>query len=149
MDGGEMGRLVSTQCPRLEELNLIAVDLMTARSDVSLSSGSLRWLRFTSSYNIRRLNVAAPELRFMCMSCAAEAGITAPKLDEAEHTYDMDRYEYAQLGRHLRRLQINLTASTMAGFIRRFDTVSELNLHLAISWVSPLKLTKSSQSVII
>lgn len=131
MDGGELGRLVSSpQCPRLEELYLINVALVAAAaSDVAISSASLRRLRF-GVRDTRRLDVDAPELRFLSVSNAGEARVTAGKVEEVAHTSDMDRYEYTQLGRHLRRLEIDLT-SPMAAFLGRLDTVGELSLHLA------------------
>ncbi|EEE66506.1 hypothetical protein OsJ_22965 [Oryza sativa Japonica Group] len=131
VDGGELGRLVSSpQCPRLEELYLINVALVAAAaSDVAISSASLRRLRF-GVCDTRRLDVDAPELRFLSVSNAGEARVTAGKVEEVAHTGDMDRYEYTQLGRHLRRLEIDLT-SPMAAFLGRLDTVGELSLHLA------------------
>lgn len=129
VDGGELGCLVSSpQCPRLEELYLINVALVAA-SDVAISSTPLRRLRF-GVRDTRRLDVDAPELRFLSVSNAGEACVTAGKVEEVAHTGDMDRYEYTQLGRHLRRLDIDLT-STMAAFLGRLDTVGELSLHLA------------------
>ncbi|KAF0908330.1 hypothetical protein E2562_024744 [Oryza meyeriana var. granulata] len=89
---GVARKIILRLCPRLEELYLIDMTLVAA-SDVTVYSASLRRLYF-GIRDTRRLDVAAPELRFLCVSHAVEAYITAAKVEEVVHTDDMDRYEY-------------------------------------------------------
>lgn len=138
MESRELEVLVSTQCPRLKELSIYVLTLVTD-SDVSIRSDSLRHLKLHDVQNSRRLEVCAPRLETLCVADVDEAYIAAPKLAEVvwnDDNYDPDLHQFVDAGRHLRRLEISLSSNIqMERLMRRFDTVHELSLDLSIPQV--------------
>jgi hypothetical protein len=125
MDARALEVLVSSQCPRLQNLSLLFFKLVND-SDVSISSASLRCLRFYGR-NTRRLNVAAPNLQELRVSLLAEVHVAAPNLAELA-SKNIGQFVFAEAVRNLRRLAA-ADWSAMAPVMRLFDTVDELRLH--------------------
>uniref|UniRef100_A0A0A9GGY5 F-box domain-containing protein n=1 Tax=Arundo donax TaxID=35708 RepID=A0A0A9GGY5_ARUDO len=133
MDGREMGRVVSSRCPRLRKL-VIVVQLVAA-CDVSICSESIKSLHYyagAESGSTRKLEVVAPRLTKISVSLATEAYIVAPKLEKViwhDDPYYPSRHQFAVAGRHIQRLWITQSAVLL---MRLFDTVNELRLDLSI-----------------
>ncbi|KAK1694272.1 hypothetical protein QYE76_010969 [Lolium multiflorum] len=125
MDARALEVLVSSQCPRLQNLSLLFFRLVND-SDVSISSASLRRLRFYG-LNTRHLNVAAPNLQELRVSLLGEVHVAAPNLAELASD-NIGHFVFAEAVRNLRRLEA-ADWSAMAPLMRRFDTVDELRLH--------------------
>ncbi|KAK1694271.1 hypothetical protein QYE76_010968 [Lolium multiflorum] len=122
---GVFAALVYSQCPRLQNLSLLFFRLVND-SDVSISSASLRRLRFYG-LNTRHLNVAAPNLQVLRVSLLGEVHVAAPNLAELASD-NIGHFVFAEAVRNLRRLEA-ADWSAMAPLMRRFDTVDELRLH--------------------
>ncbi|KAL6854363.1 hypothetical protein ACP4OV_019266 [Aristida adscensionis] len=121
MDGRELGRLVSSQCPRLRSLTIL-VEL------VALCDEKIAGLVKTG-----KLEVAAPILEEISVFVATkQAYIDAPKLEKAvwrNDAYDPLRHQFAVARRHIRSLWINQSSALL---MRRFDTVEDLRLEISI-----------------
>ncbi|CAN6360707.1 unnamed protein product [Urochloa humidicola] len=129
MNGRELGRLVSTQCPRLRKLVILVK--LAGDCDVSIRSESLVSLFYYASKS--RLEVTTPSLEKISVSEAAEAYIDAPKLkkvDWRDDAYDPSCHQLVVGNHHLQRLWIKDTSMLR---MRMFDTVKELRLDLSIS----------------
>nr|CAB3465723.1 unnamed protein product [Digitaria exilis] len=133
MNGSELGRLVSSQCPRLRKLHVLvklAVDF-----DVSIRSKSL--VSFFYYAGPGKLEVFTPFLEKISVCQATEAYIVAPNLKKVnwhDNAYDPSCHRFAVLSRHLQRLWINETSLRL---MKPFDTVNELWLVLSIPEVCP------------
>ncbi|TVU51654.1 hypothetical protein EJB05_03094, partial [Eragrostis curvula] len=129
MDGRELGRLVSLQCPCLRKLSVIGP--LVAACEVSISSESLKSIKYHCSYT-RKLELTTPRLTKISASLAKEAYVVAPKLEKIswDDTYDPSRHQFVVTGRHLRRLSTSASRSPL--LIRRFDTIDELRLYVSI-----------------
>ncbi|KAK1692821.1 hypothetical protein QYE76_009518 [Lolium multiflorum] len=125
MDARALEVLVSSQCPRLQNLSLLFFRLVND-SDVSISSASLRRLRFYDR-ETRRVNVAAPNLQELRVSLLGEVHVAAPNLAELA-SYNIGQFVFAEAVRNLRLLEA-ADWSAMATLMRQFDTVDELRLH--------------------
>ncbi|CAL4899749.1 unnamed protein product [Urochloa decumbens] len=139
MDGGELGRIVSSaQCPRLRKLWLSIIELVAA-CDVTICSGSLEYLYYSASETIK-LEVTAPMLLEILVSDPKEAYIVAPKLEKVDwkgKCYDPGRHKFAVAPRHLRSLKIMYstyfsTLISSTGLRQRFDAANELMVSLAL-----------------
>nr|XP_051178573.1 putative FBD-associated F-box protein At5g50270 isoform X1 [Lolium perenne] len=122
--GRELEVLVSSQCPRLRNLDLV-VNLLAA-SDIAVRSSTLRRLKFYV-LDTRRLHIAAPMLEVLDVSQVADAHIAAPNLVEV--LLSSTNVFFADTGRHLRRLAIMLCSAT-APLMRRLDSVNYLQLQI-------------------
>ncbi|CAL4899747.1 unnamed protein product [Urochloa decumbens] len=137
MDGGELGRVVSTQCPRLRNLRIRCIRLV-GNQDVSIRSESLECLEFPAAHR-GQLEVTAPMLLEISVARVARAYIAAPKLEKVEWTgrYDPGSHEFDVAPRHLRSLSIMYSTwismlISSAWLVHRFDTVGELSVSLGI-----------------
>jgi hypothetical protein len=126
MDGQELGVILSSHCPRLQNLSLF-VKLVDA-CDISVRSASLRNLRFCA-LDTRRLHIAAPMLETLYVSAAADAHIAAPNLAEVVLRDILAQVVIADVGRHLRLLDVTRW-SLLGSLMRRFDSVNDLRLPL-------------------
>ncbi|CAN6293368.1 unnamed protein product [Urochloa humidicola] len=138
MDGGELGRVVSSsQCPLLRKLHLYCT--LVATYDVTICSGSLECLHYSASQT-GKLEVTAPMLREIRVGEPKEAYTVAPKLEMVEWasgSYDPGRHQFAVAPHHLVLLPIMYstyfsTVISSAGLMQRFDTVNELMVSLAL-----------------
>jgi hypothetical protein len=140
MDGGELGRVVSSaQCPCLRKLRVSVLEFEPTR-DISISSESLECLYYRGRTG--KLDVNAPMLKDIDVSCAAEACIAAPKLENVKWLvpYDPRCHQFAVAGRHLRSLSIMHSTCyaipvSSTRLMERFDTVSELTVYLSLGKV--------------
>ncbi|CAN6333697.1 unnamed protein product [Urochloa humidicola] len=137
MDGGELGSVVSMQCPRLRNLRISCIRLV-GNQDVSIRSESLECLEFPTAHE-GQLEVTAPMLLEISIAHVAGAYITAPKLEKVEWRgrYDPGNHELDGAPRHLRSLSIKYSTwismlISSAWLVHRFDTVGELSVSLAI-----------------
>ena len=131
LDGRALEVLVSSQCPRLEKLTLLYVRLVK-ESDVSISSASLRRLTFYV-WHTRCLNVAAPNLRELDASLAADVRVAAPSLTELVLGCTIGKFFFADPAvRHLRRLELTHSWTVMAPLMRWLDMVDELRLYTPV-----------------
>lgn len=152
MDGGELGRVVSSvQCPCLRKLRVFVLKLEPTR-DISIRSESLEFLYYSTG-ETGKLEVHAPMLKDIDVSSAAEARIVAPKLENVKwlERYDPRRHQFAVAGRHLKSLSIMhwtfysiLISSTR--LMERFDTVGELTVSLSLEKVRLFVYIFSQQS---
>ncbi|CAL5086256.1 unnamed protein product [Urochloa decumbens] len=130
--GGDLGRVISTQCPLLVALELSMLDV---DGDVSIRSDTLERLALRVVGVQNRLDVAAPSLEFLQVHGGdyAEARIAAPMLTEVEWDdgYDPARHRFIGTGRRLDRLAVTQW-SRMPPLLERFDAADELSLHLCI-----------------
>jgi hypothetical protein len=141
MDGGELGRVVSSaQCPCLRKLRVSVLEFEPTR-DISISSESLERLSY-SAKETGKLDVNAPMLKDIDVSSAAEACIAAPKLENVKWLvpYDPRCHQFAVAGRHLRSLSIMHSTCyaipvSSTRLMERFDTVSELTVYLSLGKV--------------
>jgi hypothetical protein len=126
MDGPELGVIVSSHCPRLQNLTLDVV--LVADSDISVRSASLRCLRFCV-LNTRRLDITAPMLEILGASNVDDARIAAPDLVEVDLSNILGQVVVADAGRHLRLLDVTWCSTMVASsLMRRFDSVINLRL---------------------
>jgi len=133
MNGGELGRLVSSRCPCLRKLFVLVT--LADDCDVSIRSESLVSLFYYA--NTGKLEIHAPFLEKISVSLVAEAYIVAPNLKKVawrDDPYDPSRHQLAVVNRHLQQLWIKQTSMLR---MRLFDTVNELRLDLSISQVCP------------
>ncbi|CAO1941670.1 unnamed protein product [Urochloa humidicola] len=137
---GDVGHLVSTQCPRLRELEMC--DVATANAGLSITSASLERLvlrRVNLGMN-GRIDVAAPGLYYLALdSCgdrSAPATITTTMLAELiwNHAYNPSHHNLKGVDRQIYRLVATYGSNNVALFTR-FDAVDELCLRLSM----PLK----------
>ncbi|XP_039772476.1 F-box/LRR-repeat protein 13-like isoform X2 [Panicum virgatum] len=129
MNGGELGRLVSSRCPCLRKLFVLVT--LADDCDVSIRSESLVSLFYYA--NTGKLEIHTPFLEKISVSLVAEAYIVAPNLKKVawhDDPYDPSRHQLAVVNRHLQRLWIKQTSMLR---MRLFDTVNELRLDLSIS----------------
>ncbi|CAN6342630.1 unnamed protein product [Urochloa humidicola] len=137
VDGGELGRFISTQCPCLRKLNLFCVQF-AATNHVSICSESLECLGYYALDEVK-LEVTTPMLREISIHRAQEAYIVAPKLEKVDWKgkHNPSCHQFAVAPRHLRSLSImystwlNMLISSK-WLMQRFNTVSELRVTLAI-----------------
>jgi hypothetical protein len=130
MEASELGTLVSSQCPRLTNLNLLVT--LAAASNVCIRSDLLRSLQIRVE-NVHRLQVIAPNLEVLAVSDATEAHVSAPKLNEITWdggiAYDPRRHCFADAGRHIRLLDLG-SKCVAASLLQRFDKADVLKLNL-------------------
>ncbi|TVU38521.1 hypothetical protein EJB05_11895 [Eragrostis curvula] len=136
----DVGRLVSTQCPRLRELQMVDVDGITA-SVISINSTTLARIIFRR-VNINKgvqLEVTAPELLYLalddCGDRSAAATISAPMLTQLiwNHEYDPSCHRIEEADRLIYRLVLTSGSKTSSSpLLGRFDSVDELRLHLSM-----------------
>jgi len=140
---GDVGHLVSTQCPRLRELEMSNVGVVVASGQISISSTSLQRLVFRHMSGISkkaRIVVAAPSLYYLalenCGDRSAAATIVAPMLAELiwNHSYDPSRHSIRDADRQIYRLAVTCRSNT--ALFQRFDAVDEMSLHLSMLPVS-------------
>lgn len=142
MDGSELGRVVSSQCPCLQKL--VIVVRLVINFEVSICSDSLKKLHYYAGgtdENTSKLLVAAPQLTKIFVSLANEAYIDAPKLEKVswiDTPYDPSRHLFVEAGRHLQYLWIRQSSTQL---MHRFDTVNELRLDLTIPEVCLLSIS--------
>ncbi|KAL6896711.1 hypothetical protein ACP4OV_007283 [Aristida adscensionis] len=134
VDGGELARVVSSRCPRLEELVLEAVSLEDgdhAHAVVSIRSGSLRRLVTALLPGFAgRLDIVAPELRTFYPRTLCDFDLVSPKLSRLRWPnadYDPCCHRLVEVGCHLQHLA-TVANSPAAALMRRFDAVDELSL---------------------
>ncbi|CAN6219171.1 unnamed protein product [Urochloa humidicola] len=136
---GDVGHLVSTQCPRLRELEMC--DVATASAGLSITSASLERLvlrRVNLGMN-GRIDVAAPGLYYLALdSCgdrSAPATITTTMLAELiwNHAYNPGHHNLKGADRQIYRLVA--TYGSNVSVFGRFDAVDEMCIRLAM----PLK----------
>jgi hypothetical protein len=126
MDGPELGVIVSSHCPRLQNLTLDVK--LVADSDISVRSASLRCLRFCV-LKTRRLDITAPMLEILGASNVDDAQIAAPNLVEVDLSNILGQVVVADAGRHLRLLDVTWCSTMVASsLMRRFDSVINLRL---------------------
>ncbi|KAL6656733.1 hypothetical protein ACP70R_004513 [Stipagrostis hirtigluma subsp. patula] len=133
---GDIGRLVSVQCPRLRELEMSDVGIADT-GDLSIRSASLvrLVLRRVSIRKNGQLVVAAPRLHHLalvnCGDRSAAATIAAPMLAEVfwNHTYNPSRHSFEEVDRQIYRLE--LVYGSNSSLLGRFDVVDELCLYLS------------------
>jgi hypothetical protein len=152
MDGGELGRAVSSpQCPRLRKLYIYVPNLVPV-CDVSICSESLECLDY-NAMKTGKLEVNAPMLQEISVSHAAEACIIAPKLEMVGWGggYNPGLHQFAVSGRHLQSLYIMhssflgmLISSTQ--LMKRYDSAKELIVSLGLYQVN-LFIYKISQQI--
>ncbi|CAL5072232.1 unnamed protein product [Urochloa decumbens] len=136
---GDVGHLVSVQCPRLRELEMC--DVATAAAGLSITSASLERLvlrRVTLGIN-GRIDVHAPGLYYLALdNCgwSAPATITTAMLAELiwNHAYNPSHHNLNGADRQIYRLVATYGSNVVALFTR-FDAVDELCLRLSM----PLK----------
>uniref|UniRef100_K4A3B5 F-box domain-containing protein n=1 Tax=Setaria italica TaxID=4555 RepID=K4A3B5_SETIT len=107
VDGRELERFLSTRCPRLEELVLEWITLRDGAPVLSIRSDSLRRLETSGMGFEGQLQVAAPQLRWLCPESLCGLHVAAPNLSELlweSPNYDPTRHRFAEAGRHLLRL---------------------------------------------
>ncbi|CAN6199359.1 unnamed protein product [Urochloa humidicola] len=131
--GGDLGRVISTQCPFLLALQLAMLDV---DGDVSIRSDTLERLALRVVGAQNRLDIATPSLEFLQVhGCDyAEARIVAPMLTEVEwdDVYDPAQHRFIGTGRRLDRLAVTQW-SPMPPLLERFDAADEqLSLHRSI-----------------
>ncbi|TVU03331.1 hypothetical protein EJB05_51140 [Eragrostis curvula] len=129
MDGRELERLVSLQCPCLRKLSVFGH--LVAPCDVSITSESIKHLRYHVS-DTTKLDICTSELTKISVNMAKEAYIAAPKLEKLiwrDYPYDPSRHKFLVTGRHLRRLWVNLSSTLL---MSKFDSIDELRLSLFI-----------------
>ncbi|CAL5083411.1 unnamed protein product [Urochloa decumbens] len=137
---GDVGHLVSMQCPRLRELEMC--DVATAAAGLSITSTSLERLvlRRVSLGMNGRIDVDAPGLYYLaldtCGDRSAPATITTAMLAELiwNHAYNPSHHNLNGADRQIYRLVATYGSNNVALF-RRFDVVDELCLRLSM----PLK----------
>ncbi|TKW35211.1 hypothetical protein SEVIR_2G357500v4 [Setaria viridis] len=137
---GDVGHLVSTQCPRLRELEMC--DVATVTAGLSISSASLERLvlRRASLGMKGRIDVAAPRLYYLaldnCGNRSAAATIITTMLAELiwNHAYNPSHHSLEGADRQIYRL-VATCGSNNAALFKRFDAVDELCLRLSM----PLK----------
>ncbi|XP_021309279.1 putative F-box/LRR-repeat protein At5g02700 [Sorghum bicolor] len=136
---GDVGHLVSTQCPRLRELEMSNVGVVVAAGQISISSTSLQRLVFRQISGISkkaRIVVASPSLYYLalenCGDRSAAATIVAPMLAELiwNHSYDPSRHSIKDADRQIYRLAVTCRSNT--ALFQRFDAVDEMSLHLSM-----------------
>ncbi|OEL20420.1 hypothetical protein BAE44_0018561 [Dichanthelium oligosanthes] len=133
---GDIGHLVSTQCPRLRELEMC--DVTTVAANLSITSVSLEnlVLRRVNFGKKGQIDVAAPRLYYLALdSCgdrSAAATITTAMLAELiwNHAYDPSRHSLVGADRQIYRLVT--TYGSNAALLGRFDAVDELCLPLSM-----------------
>ncbi|KAM0894644.1 hypothetical protein ACQ4PT_024338 [Festuca glaucescens] len=126
MNGRELGLILSSHCPRLQNLTMHVT--LVAASDISVRSASLRCLRF-HVLNTRRLDIVAPMLEILDASDIADAHIAAPNLAEVVMSNILGQVVVPDAGRHLRLLDVTRCSTMMASsLMRRFDSVINLRL---------------------
>ncbi|KAL6623083.1 hypothetical protein ACP70R_032962 [Stipagrostis hirtigluma subsp. patula] len=136
IDGRELERVVSSQCPRLLELQLMGVSLI-AVSDISIRSASLKRLSFDVE-NTRRLAIDFPLIEELSLSkLVTKVSITAVKLEEVVRDHGANEPHGGDLladaaGRHLRQLVIHGSPQVAAVLMRHFHTIDELQLDLVV-----------------
>ncbi|CAN6175754.1 unnamed protein product [Urochloa humidicola] len=137
---GDVGHLVSTQCPHLRELEMC--DVVTANAGLSITSASLERLvlrRVNLGMN-GRIDVAAPGLYYLALdSCgdrSAPATITTTMLAKMiwNHAYNPSHHNLKGVDRQMYRLVATYGSNNVALFTR-FDAVDVLCLRLSL----PLK----------
>ncbi|CAD6223551.1 unnamed protein product [Miscanthus lutarioriparius] len=136
---GDVGHLVSTQCPRLRELEMSNVGGVVAAGHISISSTSLQRLVFRRISGISkkdRIVVAAPSLYYLalenCGDRSAAATIVAPMLADLiwNHSYDPSRHSIKDADRQIYRLAVTCRSNT--ALFQRFDAVDKMSLHLSM-----------------
>ncbi|KAL6643437.1 hypothetical protein ACP70R_018203 [Stipagrostis hirtigluma subsp. patula] len=137
IDGRDLERVVTSQCPRLVELQLVGVSLIAA-SDISIRSASLKRLSFDVE-NTRRLVIDIPLIEELSLSkLVTKVSITAVKLEEMVRDHDAANEPHGgdlladAAGRHLRRLAIQGSPQVAAVLMRHFHTIDELQLDLVV-----------------
>uniref|UniRef100_A0A0D9X051 F-box/LRR-repeat protein 15/At3g58940/PEG3-like LRR domain-containing protein n=1 Tax=Leersia perrieri TaxID=77586 RepID=A0A0D9X051_9ORYZ len=148
----EMERLISSLCPRLQDLTLQTYFELEGVFNFSVRSETLERLDLRVSRVNGRLTVEAPRLVRLAVSeifitpsldPQHAARIAAPKLAEVSwyDVYDALRHQFVVAPRRLRKLQVrtcymderNMRWSKLAaGLLQRFDAVDELELDLDI-----------------
>src|SRR5688572_24900941 len=106
LNGRDLGRLVSSQCPRLRKL--VVLVKLAAECDASGISGVSLLLRKHGQARGHH-----PFLEKISVSQATKAYIDAPnlkKVDWRDDPYDPSRHQFAELNRHLQRLWIKETS---------------------------------------
>jgi hypothetical protein len=139
MDGGELGRVVSSpQCPLLWKLGVYVSNLAPV-SDVSMRSESLEFLDYYGVFNTGKLEVNAPMLQEISVSHVAEARIVAPMLEMVEWCgrYNPGLHQFAPFGRHLQSLYIMHSTflgilSSSTRLMERYDSAKELIVSLGL-----------------
>ncbi|CAL4892597.1 unnamed protein product [Urochloa decumbens] len=137
MDGGELGRFVSTQCPRLRKLSLFCVRF-AATDHVSIRSESLECLQY-HALDEGKLEVTTPMLLEIHVHHVAEAYIVAPKLEKVDWggKLNPNHHQFAVAPSHLRSLSIVYSTwlsilISSKWLMQRFNTVSELQVSIGI-----------------
>ncbi|KAF0905154.1 hypothetical protein E2562_000950 [Oryza meyeriana var. granulata] len=144
-DTVEMVRLVSSLCPRLQDLTLATH--FDGVSDFSVRSEMLERLELCLRV-AGRLTVETPRLvRLAVSGCFRtpvqnpqySARVAAPKLADVSwrDVYDPLRHQFVEALRHLRKLRVwpcfmPQKSSHWNVLLRRFDAVDELELYLSI-----------------
>ncbi|RLN32979.1 hypothetical protein C2845_PM03G09540 [Panicum miliaceum] len=132
---GDVGHLVSTQCPRLRDLELCDVTLEAANLSISSASLERLVLRRVSIKNVGRIDVAAPRMYYLaldnCGSRSVAVTIATAMLAELiwNHAYD-PRLHKLEADRQIYRLVA--TCGSNAALFRLFDAVDELCLRLSM-----------------
>ncbi|KAL6656726.1 hypothetical protein ACP70R_004506 [Stipagrostis hirtigluma subsp. patula] len=151
LHGRDVERVVSSQCPRLQELKLSASKLCLADGALALSirSDSLERLKVGGAVGSwiaveapRLVRLEMQSLRWWTAAYGNDgmhgAHIAAPELAEViwHGAYYSQFDRFVEVGRHLRRLEVTLNFYTELewlvpemALLARFDTVDELDLH--------------------
>ncbi|WVZ57673.1 hypothetical protein U9M48_008029 [Paspalum notatum var. saurae] len=127
----ELTALVCTQCPRLKQLALDLLLLIT--SDISLRSDSLQSLQLHIK-NTRRLEIVAPRLEELSVDETTKAHISAPnlaKLTWLSDVCDPRQHQFTDVSHRLRLLKIS-SYSAVAHLTSQFDEVDDLELEVHI-----------------
>ncbi|CAN6168371.1 unnamed protein product [Urochloa humidicola] len=140
VDGGELELVLSSRCPRLKKLALEQVNPQLGSPEgLCIRSNSLEQLKIANMGFQEGIQVATPELQSLSIHSIdvyfhCDLHIVAPKLSELYwcSSYNPTRHRLEEVGRHLRRLRVETTNSTVAAIMRRFDTVDELCLVVSI-----------------
>ncbi|PAN14370.1 hypothetical protein PAHAL_2G404600 [Panicum hallii] len=133
---GDVGHLVSTQCPRLRDLELCGVTLEAANLSISSASLERLVLRRVSIKNEGRIDVAAPSMYYLALdNCGGRSvAVTIATAMLAEliwnHAYDPRLHKLEGADRQIYRLVA--TYGSNAALFRRFDAVDELCLRLSM-----------------
>ncbi|KAF8669212.1 hypothetical protein HU200_051542 [Digitaria exilis] len=136
---GDVGRLVSTQCPRLVQLEMCDVSLSVASLAITSKSLERLVLRRVKLGMNGPINVAAPRMYCLtldgCGDRSAAVTIATTMLADLtwNHAYEPNRHKLDGADRQIYRLVA--TYGSNVGLFKRFDLVDELCLHLSI----PLK----------
>jgi hypothetical protein len=151
---GDVGRLVSMQCPCLRELEMTGVSSISAGviCNASLQRLVFRRVGFREG---AQLEVAAPNLYYLALHNCGERSVpvtvTAPILAELiwNHEYAPGRHRIEEADRQIYRLVVTYGPNTFNSLLLgRFDAVDELCLNLSMPLVSARFLFDRSVDII-